>query len=195
MKNICVFASGNGTNFEAIVDAVNNGIIKDAKVVMLIVDRKNAYAIERAKRLNIEYRYVNVTKFATREEYEREIVSIISPLNIDLICLAGYMKIITNVLLDAYSDKIINIHPALLPSFKGAHGISDAFNYGCKVFGVTIHHVSSELDGGKIIAQKAIEYYGNDMDELEGKIHDIEHVLYPEVINKLLKGELKWEEH
>lgn len=194
MKNICIFASGNGTNFEAIVDAVNNGIIENAKVVMLIVDRKNAYAILRAKRLNIEYRYVNATKFNSREDYEREIVNIISPLNIDLICLAGYMKIITNVLLDAYKDKIINIHPALLPSFKGAHGINDAFNFGCKVFGVTIHHVSSELDGGKIIAQKAIEYYGNDVLELEGKIHDIEHVLYPDVVNKLLKGELKWEE-
>ena len=191
MKNICIFASGNGTNFEAIVDAVNNGIIENAKVVMLIVDRKNAYAILRAKRLNIEYRYVNATKFNSREDYEREIVNIISPLNIDLICLAGYMKIITNVLLDAYKGKIINIHPALLPSFKGAHGINDAFNFGCKVFGVTIHHVSSELDGGKIIAQKAIEYYGNDVLELEGKIHDIEHVLYPEVVNKLLKGELK----
>lgn len=194
MKNICIFASGNGTNFEAIVDAVNNGIIENAKVVMLIVDRKNAYAILRAKRLNVEYRYVNATKFNSREDYEREIVNIISPLNIDLICLAGYMKIITNVLLDAYKGKIINIHPALLPSFKGAHGINDAFNFGCKVFGVTIHHVSSELDGGKIIAQKAIEYYGNDVLELEGKIHDIEHVLYPDVVNKLLKGELKWEE-
>ena len=191
MKNICIFASGNGTNFEAIVDAVNNGIIENAKVVMLIVDRKNAYAILRAKRLNVEYRYVNATKFNSREDYEREIVNIISPLNIDLICLAGYMKIITNVLLDAYKGKIINIHPALLPSFKGAHGINDAFNFGCKVFGVTIHHVSSELDGGKIIAQKAIEYYGNDVLELEGKIHDIEHVLYPDVVNKLLKGELK----
>ena len=191
MKNICIFASGNGTNFEAIVDAVNNGIIENAKVVMLIVDRKNAYAILRAKRLNIEYRYVNATKFNSREDYEREIVNSISPLNIDLICLAGYMKIITNVLLDAYKGKIINIHPALLPSFKGAHGINDAFNFGCKVFGVTIHHVSSELDGGKIIAQKAIEYYGNDVLELEGKIHDIEHVLYPDVVNKLLKGELK----
>ncbi len=191
MKNICVFASGNGTNFEAIVNAINNNIIEDAKVVMLIVDRKNAYVIERAKRLGINYKYVNATKYNTREEYELEIVNILTPLNIDLICLAGYMKIITNVLLDAFNDKIINIHPALLPSFKGAHGILDAFNYGCKVYGVTIHHVSKELDGGKIIAQKAIEYYGNDVDELESKIHDIEHDLYPIVVNKILKGELK----
>ncbi len=191
MKNICVFASGNGTNFEAIVEGINKGIIKNARVVMLIVDRKNAYVIERAKRLNIPYTYVNALKFNRREEYEEEIVRILSNYDIDLICLAGYMKIITNVLLTKYQNKIINIHPALLPSFKGAHGILDAFNYGCKVFGVTIHHVSSELDGGKIIAQRAFEYYGNDIDVLEAKIHEVEHVLYPEAINKLIEGELK----
>ncbi len=191
MKNICVFASGSGTNFEAIVNGVNDNIIKNARVSLLIVDRKNAYVIERAKRLNIPYYYVNIKKFNSREDYETEIVNILKDYNIDLICLAGYMKIITDVLLNAYRDKIINIHPALLPSFKGAHGILDAFNYGCKVFGVTIHHVSSELDGGKIIAQRAFEYYGNDIDELESKIHEVEHVLYPEVINKLIEGELK----
>ena len=191
MKNICVFASGNGTNFEAIVEGINKGIIKNACVKMLIVDRKNAYVIERAKRLNIPYTYVNALKFSSREEYEEEIVRILSRFDIDLICLAGYMKIITNVLLTKYENKIINIHPALLPSFKGAHGILDAFNYGCKVFGVTIHHVSSELDGGKIIAQRAFEYYGNDIFALEAKIHEVEHVLYPEVINKLIEGELK----
>jgi phosphoribosylglycinamide formyltransferase-1 len=100
------------------------------------------------------------------------------------------MKIITEVLLTNYKNRIINIHPALLPSFKGAHGIEDAFNYGVKVFGVTIHYVSSELDGGKIIAQRGFEYYGKDIDELETKIHEVEHKLYPEVINKLLKGEM-----
>ena len=189
--NIAIFSSGNGTNFEAIVNAVNNGTIKNAKVAVLIVDRKKAFVIERAKRLNIKYEYVNCTKYNTREEYEQEIVNILKPLNIDLIVLAGYMKVITNVLLEEYKDRIINIHPALLPSFKGAHGIEDSFNYGCKVFGVTIHHVSSELDGGKIIAQKAFEYYGNEISELETKIHDIEHVLYPLVIDKLIKGELK----
>ena len=99
------------------------------------------------------------------------------------------MKIIEHVLLDAYPNKIINIHPALLPSFKGAHGIQDAFDYGCKVFGVTIHYVSEELDGGKIIAQKAFEYYGSDVDELESKIHAVEHELYPSTIEKLIKEE------
>ncbi len=188
MKNICVFASGNGTNFEAIQNACENGTIKDAKVSLVICDRAKAYVIERARNHNVDCKYVNIKKFNSREEYEREIISILKDYNIDLICLAGYMKIITDELLEAYPNKIINIHPALLPSFKGAHGILDAYNYGCKVFGVTVHYVSKELDGGKIISQRAFEYYGNDLDELEAHIHEIEHVLYPETINKLLGG-------
>ena len=191
MTNIAVFASGSGTNFEAIVNAINDNKIENTRIAILIVDRKDAYVIERAKKLNIDYKYVNIKKFSSREEYEEEICKILEPLYIKFIILAGYMKIITNVLLNKYENRIINIHPALLPSFKGAHGILDAFKYGVKVFGVTIHYVSSELDGGKIIAQRAFEYYGNDVDELETKIHALEHELYPEVINKLIKGEIK----
>ncbi len=191
MTNIAVFASGSGTNFEAIVNAINDNKIENTRIAILIVDRKDAYVIERAKKLNIDYKYVNIKKFSSREEYEEEICKILEPLDIKFIILAGYMKIITNVLLNKYENRIINIHPALLPSFKGAHGILDAFKYGVKVFGVTIHYVSSELDGGKIIAQRAFEYYGNDVDELEPKIHALEHELYPEVINKLIKGEIK----
>lgn len=186
MKNICVFASGSGTNFEAIVEACENKTIKNVCVKLLIVDRAKAYVIERAKKHNIPYVYVNIKKFASREEYDEHIVNVLKEYDIDLICLAGYMKIISDVLLNAYPNKIINIHPALLPSFKGAHGIEDAFNYGCKVFGVTIHYVSTELDSGLIISQRAFEYYGDNLDELESKIHEVEHVLYPETINKLL---------
>jgi phosphoribosylglycinamide formyltransferase-1 len=186
MTNIAVFASGNGTNFEAIANAINNGKI-DAQIKILIVDRKKAFVINRAQKLGIPYVYVNALKFSTREEYETEILKILKSYNIELICLAGYMKIITNVLLDSYKDKIINIHPALLPSFKGANGIKDAFSYGCKVFGVTVHYVSSELDAGKIIAQSAFEYYGEDINELENKIHCTEHILYPKAINMVIK--------
>lgn len=189
MKNIAVFASGNGSNFEAIAQACENKTIKNGNVKVVICDRAKAYVRERAKNHNIPCVYVNALKFETREDYEKHIVSILKEYDIDLIALAGYMKIITNVLLETYPNKIINIHPALLPSFKGAHGILDAFNYGCKVFGVTIHYVSKELDGGKIISQKAFEYYGNNLDELEEKIHETEHVLYPLTINKLLEGE------
>ncbi len=188
MKNIAVFASGNGTNFENIVKSIKKKNIK-ASVKILIVNKKNAYALTRAKNLNIKSVYVNPKKYETLEEYEHVIEDILSNYNIDLICLAGYMKIVGDVLLKEYPNKIINIHPALLPSFKGAHGIKDAFDYGCKVFGVTIHYVSEELDSGKIIAQRAFEYYGNDIDELEEKIHKVEYELYPETIDKIIKGE------
>lgn len=183
---LAVFASGSGTNFEAIVQACIKGDIP-ASVEILICDKPHAYVIERAKKLNIRSFVFNPKDYKKRSEYEGEIIKILNELEIDLICLAGYMRIVGDSLLEAYKDRIINIHPALLPSFKGAHGIEDAFNYGVKVFGVTVHYVTKELDGGPIIAQRAFEYYGNKIDEVEAKIHEIEHVLYPFAINKIIK--------
>ena len=177
--NLAIFASGNGTNFEAICKAVEEGRIHHATIKLLIVDHEDAYAITRAKNHHIPYEVVLLKNFASKKEYEEHILSLLKENEVDLICLAGYMKIITSVLLEAYPDKIINIHPALLPSFKGAHGIQDAFDYGCKVFGVTIHYVSAQ----------AFEYYGSDVDELESKIHAVEHELYPSTIEKLIKEE------
>ena len=184
MKNIAVFASGSGTNFEAIVNAVEKGLIKDAKVLLMVCDKKDAYVITRAKNHNVEQFVFNAKDYKSKEEFETIIVNKLNELKIDLVCLAGYMRYIGKVLLDNYEGRIINIHPALLPSFKGAHGIEDAFNYGVKVFGVTVHFVDSGVDSGKIIMQRGFEYYGNDIEELEAKIHDVEHVLYVEAINK-----------
>ena len=101
--------------------------------------------------------------------------------------LAGYMKIVDETLLNAYEGRIINIHPALLPSFKGAHGIADAYNYGVKIMGVTIHYVNKEVDGGKIIAQDCFHLTNETLDEAEAKIHAIEHKLFPETLKKLLE--------
>lgn len=186
MKKIAVFASGSGTNFEAICNACENKTI-DASVEILICDNKDAYAITRAKNHNIKTFIFNAKDYNSKEDFESEIVSILSSLEIDLVCLAGYMRYIGKVLLDNYEGKIINIHPALLPSFKGAHGIKDAFDYGVKVFGVTVHYVDSGVDSGKIIMQRGFEYYGDSIVEVERCIHEIEHVLYVEAINKLLK--------
>lgn len=188
MKRICVFASGNGTNFEAIINAIEAKKI-DAICPILICDKKDAYVLERAKKHNVKSYFVSLKKEGSKELYEKKILSILNQYQIDLICLAGYMKIIGDIILKSYEGRIINIHPALLPSFKGAHGILDAFNYGVKVFGVTVHFVSSELDGGKIICQRAFEYYGNDISYVEEKIHEIEHVLYIEAINRVIEGE------
>nr|MCR5308483.1 phosphoribosylglycinamide formyltransferase [bacterium] len=149
MKRIAIFASGSGTNFEALV----NETYKNGKIVLLVCDKPNAYVIERAKNHNINYFIVELKKFENKEAYETAIVNKLKEEKIDLVLLAGYMKIVDKVLLDAYEGRIVNIHPALLPSFKGAHGIKDAYDYGVKIMGVTIHYVNKEVDGGKIIAQ------------------------------------------
>lgn len=187
MKKIVVFASGNGTNFEAIVNACENKEI-NAKVELLVCDKPKAYVITRAKNHNVPVLALKLSSFNSKEEYEEKIVKKLDEIKPDLICLAGYMKYCGNVLLSHYEGKIINIHPALLPSFKGAHGIDDAYNYGVKVFGVTIHYVDSGVDSGKIIDQEAFHMEDFDTVEMvEEKIHKIEHKLYVKVINKLLE--------
>ena len=186
MKNLAIFASGSGTNFEAIAQACADGVI-DARVALMVCDKPGAAVVGRAERFGVESFVFTPRSYPSKADYEKEIVSRLAAAKVDLVCLAGYMRIIGDVLLEAYGGRIINIHPALLPSFKGAHGIRDAFEYGVKVFGVTIHYVDATLDGGRIIAQRGFEYYGDDIDEVETRIHAIEHQLYPETINKLLK--------
>lgn len=186
MKNLAIFASGSGTNFEAIAQACADGVI-DARVALMVCDKPGAAVVGRTERFGVESFVFTPRSYASKADYEKEIVSRLAAAKVDLVCLAGYMRIVGDVLLEAYGGRIINIHPALLPSFKGAHGIRDAFEYGVKVFGVTIHYVDATLDGGRIIAQRGFEYYGDDIDEVEARIHAIEHQLYPETINKLLK--------
>lgn len=186
MKKIAVFASGSGTNFEAIVEAYRRGELK-AFPEVCVCDRPGAYVIERARNLNIPVIVASPKDFSDKRAYETFLAEKLQELGIELICLAGYMRLIGPVLLEKFGGRIINIHPSLLPSFKGAHGIRDAFEYGVKVFGVTIHYVDETLDGGKIIDQEAFHYPGNDIDELERRIHAVEHRLYPTVINKVVQ--------
>ena len=184
MKNIAIFASGSGTNYEAIINEVENGNIK-ANVVLMACDHDDAYVCTRAKNHGTPI-YIIDYKGKKKEEYETPLVAKLKELNVDLVVLAGYMRICGKVLLDAYEGRIINIHPALLPSFKGAHGILDAFNYGVKVFGVTVHYVDAGMDSGKIIDQRAFHYTeGETVDQVEARIHEIEHELYPAVVKKL----------
>ena len=186
MKNIAIFASGSGTNFEALIEACEKKEI-NAKVVLMVCDNPNAYVIERAKNHNTDMFVFNPKDYDKKSEYEKIIVDYLNKYNIDLVCLAGYMRICGKVLLESYEGKIINIHPALLPSFKGAHGILDAYNYGVKVFGVTVHYVDSGMDSGKIIDQEAFHIEdGWTIDDVEKRIHEIEHVLYPNVVKKLV---------
>ena len=185
MKNLVVFASGNGSNFEAIAKACINKKI-DAKVLLLVCDKKDAYAIKRAERLGIESFVVSPRDFTSKEDYEKAIADKLSQYNIDLICLAGYMRIIGKELLSKYEGIIINTHPSLLPSFRGKDAIEQAMEFGVKVYGITIHYVDSSLDGGKIIAQKSFEYRGDDIEYLKKRLLKIEHKLYVDTINEIL---------
>ncbi|MCH5334346.1 MAG: phosphoribosylglycinamide formyltransferase [Alistipes sp.] len=184
---IAIFASGSGTNFEAIAAACAEGRI-DAEPVLMVCDKPGARVIERAERRGIETFVFSAKDYASKADFEREIVALLDSRGVQLVCLAGYMRLIGDVLLEAYGGRIINIHPSLLPAFKGAHAIRDAFEYGVKVFGVTIHYVDASLDGGRIIAQRAFAYEGDDIDELEAMIHAVEHELYPETVNKLINN-------
>ena len=137
--------------------------------------------------MGVESFVFSAKDFLSKEEYEAQIVERCRQAEVELICLAGYMRIVGPTLLEAYAGHIINLHPSLLPAFKGAHAIEQAVEYGVKVFGATIHYVDESLDGGRIIAQRAIDYDGNDVEEITQLIHSIEYKLYIETINKILK--------
>lgn len=186
MTKLAVFASGTGSNFEAIAQACADGIL-DAEVAILVCDNPKASVIQKAERFGVESFVFSPKSYPCKAEYEKEIVKILDAKKVELICLAGYMRIVSDVLLNAYDGRIINIHPSLLPAFRGAHAVEQAVEYGVKVYGITIHWVDESLDGGKIIAQKAFEYYGDDPEEVHRLGQVIEHQLYVDTINKLIK--------
>ena len=189
--NIAVFASGRGTNFAAIIRAVKKGKIK-ASLALLICDNPKAGAISRAKRAQIKVALVKKEDFPSNKDFEANILQHLAEHNIDLIVLAGFMRILGPELVQKYQGRILNIHPALLPSFKGAQGIKDAFDYGVKVTGVTVHFVDEKTDHGPIILQEAVQIEEDDtLESLEAKIHKLEHRLYPEAIRLYTEGKLK----
>lgn len=186
---LAVFASGSGSNYEAIAEACSDGRI-DAEIVLLVCDKPGAKVLERAKRFGTECFAFTPKEYESREAYESVLAKMLDEREVDYVCLAGYMRIVGKVLLERYAERIINIHPSLLPSFKGAHAIQDAVDYGVKIFGATTHFVDETLDGGRIIDQGAIVYEGNDIEELTNLIHSIEHKLYVKTINKLINKKL-----
>lgn len=184
---LAIFASGNGSNFEALAKACIDGRI-NATVALCVCDHPGAYVTERAKKLNIPVLELRQKSFPSKKEYEKAILDELRKENVDFICLAGYMRIVGDVLLNAYVDRIVNIHPSLLPAFPGIDAIGQALKYGVKVFGVTVHYVDHTLDGGKIISQVAIPYEGNSREELEPMVHAHEHPLYIETVAKLVNN-------
>lgn len=178
-KKIAVFASGNGSNFQVIAEQF--------QVALVFSDHRDAYVLERANKLGVNAVAFELKEFDNKQAYEEKIVQLLDDHNIDLVCLAGYMKIVGPTLLEAYQGKMINIHPAYLPEFPGAHGIEDAWQAGVEQSGVTIHWVDSGVDTGQIIKQVCVPRLKEDtIESFEARIHEAEYKLYPEVIRELL---------
>ena len=190
-----VFASGGGTNFQSIIDSCESGRI-DAEVAVLITNREDAGAIERAERHGIPAQVVAVGKDLS-DEFEaadRRHVEILRDHGVDLVCLAGYMRRIGTGVLKAFPHAVINIHPALLPSFKGAHGQRDAVDYGVRVSGATVHFADEEFDRGPIIIQAAVPVIPGDTEEALGaRILEQEHRIYPQAIQWFAEERLRVE--
>ena len=177
-KKIAVFASGNGSNFQVIAEQF--------PVEFVFSDHRDAYVLERADKLGVLYYAFELKEFESKVDYEAAIVELLDEHEIDLVCLAGYMKIVGPTLLSAYEGRIINIHPAYLPEFPGAHGIEDAWEAGVEQSGVTIHLVDSGVDTGKVIKQARVPRLADDtLDIFETRIHETEYKLYPEVLERL----------
>lgn len=191
MLKFAVFASGNGSNLQAIIDAVKAGDIQ-AELALVFSDKRKAYALKRAKEAGIQTLSLVRKDYATPQSYERDIVIHLKEMKIDFIVLAGYMKILSSFFIKQYPNQIINVHPALLPAFKGARGIKDTFTYGAKVAGVTIHFADDKMDHGPIILQEAFRVSEREtLESLEERIHQVEHKIYPRTIAMYVEGRLK----
>lgn len=188
-RRLAIFASGAGSNFEAIARACADGTLP-AEAVLMVCDRPGAAVIERAERLGVPSFVFSPKTYESKAAYEQEIVSRLREAGVDFICLAGYMRILSDVLLDAYGGRIVNIHPSLLPAFRGAHAVEQAVAYGVKVYGITVHFVDASLDGGRILAQEAFPYEGNDPEEVHRIGQQIEHRLYVETLRRLFNQEI-----
>ncbi len=190
MKKLAVLASGQGTNLEAIFQAIENGKVA-ARVELVISDRPAAPALERARRRRIEARYVDPRPFARREEYDRALLEILRQGQADLVVLAGFMRILTPVLVQAFRLQIMNIHPSLLPAFPGLNAVEQALGYGVKVSGCTVHFVDEGLDSGPVILQEAVPVLQADTAEtLHQRIHAAEYRLYPLAIDLFCRNKL-----
>src|SRR5450755_691078 len=191
MKNLGILLSGRGSNFEAIARNVASGKIPNARVAVVISNRPEAGGIEAARRLGLTA-VVIPSKGRSREEHDREVAGVLQHHQVDLICLAGYMRLLSPWFVRQFPQRILNIHPSLLPAFPGLEAQEQAFAYGVKVSGCTVHFVDEELDHGAIILQKAVPVHATDDEHtLAQKILEQEHIAYSEAINIVLEGEFQ----
>lgn len=188
-----VLISGSGTNLQAIIDEIEAGRL-EARIELVISSHESARGIERARKHGIEAVFVDRARFETAREYNAHLASLLQERMVDLVVMAGYMRLLGHEVLDAFPDRVVNIHPALLPSFPGAHGIKDAFEHGVKVTGVTVHFANETFDEGPIIAQEAVIVAEEDtLESLEAKIHEVEYRLYPHVIQLISEDRVRIE--
>lgn len=192
--NIAVLVSGRGSNLQSIIDSIESGNIPDARVSVVISDVRNAFALERARTHGIDAVFIDPRAFVDKKAYEQELLGILGQYDIGLVLLAGYMRIVGREVIEAYRNRIINIHPALLPSFKGLHAQKQAFDYGVKISGCTVHFVDEGMDTGPIIIQRAVPVLeGDNADTLAARILEQEHQIFPEAVKLFVEGKLKVE--
>ena len=188
---IGILISGRGSNMKAIAEAVLSGLIPDSEVVVVISDKTGAEGLQKAKERGIETAVVEKNG-RKRAEHDTEIISELQKRDVELVCLAGYMRLLSPAFIRSYPNKIINIHPSLLPAFKGLDAQKQAFDYGVKVSGCTVHFVDEDLDHGAIILQRAVEVLEDDTAEtLSARILEQEHALYVEALRKIVRGNYK----
>ena len=188
MFKIAVLISGNGSNLEALIDACKKNVI-NGSIDIVISNNPDAYGIQRAKNHSINYKIIDNNRFETREDFDQALVEELKDSNPNLIVLAGFMRILSSVMTEAFRNKIINIHPSLLPKYPGLDTHNSVIKNGDLKHGVTIHYVNEVLDGGQIIAQGEISVNANETsEELKTRIHAIEHVMLPKVVSKFADG-------
>ncbi len=184
-----VLLSGSGTNFQAIIDEAAAGL--PVEVVQVVSSRPDAYGIERARAAGIPVLVMNREAYADPDAADARIVETLQAAGAEYVVMAGYMRMVTPVMLKAFPNRVLNLHPALLPSFKGAHAIADAFVAGVKVTGVTVHFANEDYDKGPIVAQEPVRVLESDTEEtLEARIHEVEHELYPRVLGWIAAGKV-----
>ncbi len=189
-----IVASGSGSNAEAIMEACRAGILKGiAEVGVLVCNKRGAFCLERAKKFGVATALIESDGFkGTREDYDRLLIKNLEDHGVDLVCLAGYMRLVSPHFLHQYAGRVMNIHPALLPSFQGMHAHKDALAYGVKVTGCTVHFVDEKTDHGPIIIQKAVPVYDDDTEEILGpRVLKYEHKIYPQAIKWFAEGKLE----
>ena len=187
-RRLGVLISGRGSNLQALIDVIADGRL-DAAIAVVISNREDAAGLERARKAGIEAVSLSHRAFATRDDYDRALVKALQARDVALLCLAGFMRLVGAPLIDAFPNRILNIHPSLLPAFPGLDAQRQAVEHGVKVSGVTVHLVTRELDGGPIVVQRAVPVIpGDTADSLAARILEEEHRAYPEAVQMILDG-------